>query len=161
MKNTERATYLGALVLASLLISYVFTQSFVNKENFDDPYPYPVEHWQKLGTNAATRIDYKRIRQVYIRVTPTVANGGTIDISGLGMTNIMGKQISAQRNNTNAYDVPQASFKSVSTSSISYNIVQGSNTLVSVLGLNVLQGPSTIFATDLSNIEINITITGY
>lgn len=162
----EKSVLWGALILCALFLSYVLTPSFTAVKNpkailIDNPYPYPVEQWQKLGSANMERMDYKKLRQVFIKLTPTQASGGSVDISALGFTMIITKQISAQRNNTNAYDVPQVSFKTVSNTSVSYNIVQGSNTLVSVLGLNVLQGPSTVFATDLSNIEINIMITGY
>lgn len=147
------------LIWVTAIVIFAFTYKQSNK--IDSPYPYPVEQWQKVGSSEPARMDYKRLKQIFIKVTPTQANGGTVDISALGLTTIMTKQISAQRNNNNAYDVPQVAFKTVTPTSVSYSIVQGSNAVVSVLGVSVLSGPSTIFATDLANIEINIMITGY
>ncbi len=151
------------LIGASVIITAITVFAFTYKKGgtFENPYPYPVEQWQKIGNASPVRMDYKRLKQIFIKVTPTQANGGTIDISAMGLTTVITKQISAQRNNTNAYDVPQVAFKTVTPTSVSYSIVQGSNALVSVLGFSVLSGPSTVFATDLSNIEINIMITGY
>lgn len=148
---------LGALIIESLVLSLVLMPSYKAAPEYN---PMPTVHWTKNGASAPVLVA-KQIKVVHIKVTPTVANGGSISISDCGFNTIINCQISAKRNNTNAYDVPQVSLKTLSTSSLTYNIVQGSNTLVSVLGLNVLQGPSTIFATDLSNIELNVLLIGY
>lgn len=130
---------------------------FAKKIDYSPP---PTSHWMKNGASAPIRA-LTGMKVIHIKVTPTVANGGSIDISDCGLTALVNVNIIAKRNNSNAYDVPQVSLKSVSASTITYNIVQGSNTLVTVLGLSVLQGPSTIFATDLSNIELYAIVIGY
>lgn len=150
---------LTSMLIAALFGGFVFAKKIDTKSRIDYS-PPPTSHWTKNGANAPVRA-MNSMKVIHIKVTPTVANGGSIDITDCGLSSVVNASIMAKRNNTNAYDVPQVSLKTVSNTSITYNIVQGSNTLVSVLGLSVLQGPSTIFATDLSNIELYAMVIGY
>lgn len=85
----------------------------------------------------------------------------TVSYASAGFSKIASVSIMAERNTSNAYDVPQASIKSWTNSAAVVNITQGSNTLVSVLGLNVLQGPSTTFVTTPSSVTLHLQIVGY
>lgn len=85
----------------------------------------------------------------------------TIDISPAGFTQIAGVNIMAMRNTSTATSSPQISIKSYSTSSIVANITEGNATLVTILGLSVLQGASMQFVATPSTVTLCVFAIGY
>lgn len=118
-------------------------------------------HWVKNGASAATLVK-RGVNLVHITFTPTSANGGTYDLSSLGINTIVGHEVSIEKSvNSIATDVPNVATRSLTNTTYTYDIVQGSSSVVSVLGLSVLQGPAQIYATPLSNIKIHLKVYWY
>lgn len=92
-------------------------------------------------------------------VTPTTGNGHTVDISSAEFNNIISYALTATKNTAVPTSVPKISVKSISNTALVINCIEGSASLVSVLGLSVLQGVSEQFA-NVSGLTIGIVIFG-
>lgn len=101
----------------------------------------------------------KITKKAYLTVSPLTGNGHAVDISGLGFNNIISVHATAIKNTATATSVPNVAIKSISTSSIVLNIVEGNSSLVTLLGSGVLLGVATLFAT-VTGLTINLTIEG-
>lgn len=73
-------------------------------------------------------------------VTPTTGNGYSINISSAGFSTILGYQVIVNKNNSTANSSANVSVKSVSTSALVVNIVEGNASTTTILGINVLSG---------------------
>lgn len=91
----------------------------------------------------------------------TTGNGMVIDISPAGFTKVAGVNVIAERSTATATSSPQTSIKSWTTSAVTVNITEGNATLVSVLGLSVLQGVSTQFVATPSTVILHVQVIGY
>lgn len=153
----------GFLLLFALCI-FSFTKNEEDKKgtvrfSYD---PAPTQHFVKAGSSSTNGILRMLPTKVYhVTVVPTVANGGSLDISGFGLTTVANVQVSAQRNTAAPNDVPTVALKSISTSSIVYNITQGNNAVVSIVGINVLSGTPNVFVSTPSDVTLRFLITGW
>lgn len=151
-------------VFIVLLAVVVFSFNSGSKEDvirvsFD---PAPTRHYIKTGssnTPGVLRVQPTMI--AHVTVVPTVANGGVLDISGLGFTTIANIQVSVTRNTAVPNDVPSVAVKSFTNTSIVYNLIQGNNAVVAILGINVLSGMPNAFVTTPSDCTLRFQITGY
>jgi len=103
----------------------------------------------------------REVKQFHVSFTPTVANGGTFDISSYGLTAILDVQAMITKNTGTVGDVPAIALKSVTTSTITYNLTQANNATVAILGINVLSGSPQTYVTNFTGTTINLQITGY
>ena len=103
----------------------------------------------------------RAIKQYHAVITPTNSNGGTLDISSYGLTTVLNVNATVARNTATANDVPSIAIKSISTTSIAYNVMTANNATVAILGINVLSGSPQVFAANPSTLTIYLTITGY
>lgn len=146
-----------AIVLAFSGWIFAFTEK--KPPSYD---PAATLHYIKSGSSS-TNGDLRMLptKVFHVTVTPTVANGGSLDISGFGLTTIANVQVSVTRNTTVPNDVPTVSLKAVSTTSVTYNLIQGNNAVVALLGINVLSGAPNVFVTTPTDCTLRFTITGY
>lgn len=79
-------------------------------------------------------------------VSPSTASGYSIDISSAGFSSVTNVQIIAVRNTSTVTSSPNVSIKTISTSAIVVNVVEGNPTLVNILGSNVPLGLGQVFA---------------
>ena len=79
-------------------------------------------------------------------VSPSTANGYSIDISSASFSSILNVQIIAIRNTSTVTSSPNVSIKTISTSAIVVNVIEGNPTLINILGSNVPLGLSQVFA---------------
>lgn len=94
-------------------------------------------------------------------ISPTSAMDFLIDYTEAGFSEITGISIIAQRDTTNAFDVPNVAIKSAPTNTgVRVNITQGSNSLVTVLSLSVLGGPAIIPAAPINTIKLYCRVEG-
>jgi len=94
------------------------------------------------------------------RVTPSTGNGYSIDISSAGFSIISNYNVIAVKNTAVANSSANVSIKSVSTSAIVVNIVEGNPATVSILGINVLSGNPLTFA-DVTGLTLSVIVEGY
>jgi hypothetical protein len=123
-------------------------------------FKYAYDSAPTIHYNNSTRI-LKPIKMYHITFVPTTGNGGSYNISSLGMTEVLNVQAITLRNTATAGDIPAISIKSISTTAITYNIVQANPSTITILGINVLSGSPQAFPTTLSDITIKMTIIGY
>lgn len=124
--------------------------------------PAPTQHYIKSGsssTNGTLRM--LPTKSIHINVTPTASNGGTLDISGFGLTTVGNVQVSAERNTSSPNDVPTVGIKSVTTSTITYNLIQGNNAVVNIAGIYVLSGAPNVFVPTPGDVTLRFQITGW
>jgi len=88
------------------------------------------------------------------------ASGFSIDISALSYTQILSVSVVAFRNTTSAASSPNVSIKSKSTSAIVVNIVEDNPNTVTILGINVLSGSPSIFAS-VTALKLEVIVIGY
>lgn len=93
-------------------------------------------------------------------VTPSTGNGYSIDISSAGFTSVLSANIIAIKNNGTANLSPNVSIKSMTTSAIVINIVEGNAATVSILGINVLSGSPLTFA-NITGMTLSVEVKGY
>lgn len=90
-------------------------------------------------------------------ITPSTATNQTIDISSAGFSTLLSVSVDLEYNgglvwNTIVYR---------STTQITCNLYRPNTSLVTILGLNVLQGVPFLTANDLSNMRLHVTAIGY
>lgn len=100
------------------------------------------------------------IRILSLLVTPTVAMGYSLDISSYGFTSITNVQAIAERNTSVPMEVLNVGIKSVNTNAIVFNLTQGNNATVALLGINVLSGSPVVAANTLNNITLHVRVEG-
>lgn len=98
-------------------------------------------------------------KQVFGTVTPTTGNGYSINISGAGLTNLVGYTITPVKNTSTATSVPKIAIKSKSSSAIVVNIIEGNNNTVNILGSLVLLGTSEQFI-DVTGLTLDVILYG-
>lgn len=79
-------------------------------------------------------------------VSPSTGNGYSIDISGVGLTNLLGYSITPIKNTATPTSAPKLSVKSESNTAIVVNIIEGNASTINILGSLVLLGTSEQFA---------------
>ncbi len=92
-------------------------------------------------------------------ITPNSTNGYSIDISSAGFTNIINVQIIASRNTGVVSSCPQVSVRTVSTTSITVNITEVNTATINLLGINVLSGLPSIFAS-ITGLTLYVLVEG-
>lgn len=149
---------LKTAVIFSLVFSICAIISVASKD-YDPGFTH---HYTKNGASAAVQMD-RGINVYHITFVPTVANGGTYDISSLGLTAILSHKVSIQKTTgiSAATDIANISTRSLTTSTYTFDIVQGSASVVTLLTVSVLQGPAQIYSTPLTNLIVHLEISGY
>src|SRR6185503_3816813 len=79
-------------------------------------------------------------------ITITNSNGFSIDISSAGFTNIMTAEVIVLRNTATATSVPKVSIKSITTTALVINVIEGNPNTVNLLGSLVSLGVTESFA---------------
>ncbi len=92
-------------------------------------------------------------------VTPNTGNGYSVDISSAGFSAILSYQVIAIRNTGTVSSVPNVAIKTVSTTAIVVNIIEQSTNLVTLLGVSVLSGLPTVFAST-SGLSLMVIVEG-
>lgn len=92
-------------------------------------------------------------------VTPSTANGYSIDISSAGFSTIQGVYITPKKN-TSAADAPIATIKSMTNTALVVNLQSSNQAVVTILGVNVLSGAPMIFPADINGVTLLVTVTG-
>lgn len=93
-------------------------------------------------------------------VPATQAAGQVISLTSAGFTKILTANVIALRDVADPMQVPNVAIKAISTSQLTVNIVQPNNATVSILGINVLSGGPSVFATNLANISLYVEVIG-
>lgn len=119
----------------------------------------PVQMATRSGTSSPVMMT-QRMKVFMCSFTPNQANGGSIDISNLGLTTVNFVQPSIRMNTTTATSVPGIAIKSYTTSAVNFNIVAGNSSLVTILGSGVLLGVATLFPADVSGMTVDLWIVG-
>lgn len=149
-----------AMVVA--MSGWIFAFSDKNDVNTISYDPASTRHYTKVGSNSSpATLRALPTKIFHVQVTPTVANGGTLDISGLGITTIGNIQVSVVRNTSVANDVPTVALKSISPTAITYNLIQGNNAVVALLGINVLSGSPNVFIPTPTDCTLYFQITAW
>lgn len=92
-------------------------------------------------------------------VSPNTSNGYSIDISSASFSVILNFCVIAIRNTATVTSVPQVAVKSVSTSALVVNIVEGNSTLTNILGVNVPLGLPLVFA-NVTGLTLQVMVEG-
>lgn len=147
------------IILAVMVFSFNFEEKNAIRVSYD---PAPTVHYYK-NTSSSTNGAFRQLptKVCHFQITPTVANGGSLDISGFGLTMIQDVQVTVVRNVSTANDVPTVALKSISTTAITYNITQGNNAVVAILGINVLSGTPNVFVPTPTDCTLFFQVTGY
>lgn len=147
------------LILALAIFSFNYEEKNAIRVSFD---PAPTRHYLKSGSSSANGTLRQLPTKVYhVTVVPTVANGGTLDISGFGLTTVANVQVVAMRNTSTPNDVPTVALKSITTSTLTYNLIQGNNAVIAILGINVLSGTPNVFVPTPTDLTLYFLITGW
>ncbi len=93
-------------------------------------------------------------------VTPSTCNGYSIDISSAGFSTILSANIVPIKSNSTANLNPSVAIKSVSTTAIVVNVVEGNAATVVILGSSVTLGVPLVFAAT-AGLTLYIEVTGY
>lgn len=88
-------------------------------------------------------------------VTPNTGNGYSINISGVGFTNVLSCSVIPIKNATSAPACPKVSIKSISNTAVVVNITEGND----LLQLGLLLGTSEKFA-DVAGLSLMVVVEG-
>ncbi len=88
-------------------------------------------------------------------VTPSTGNGYSIDISSAGFTNVLGVSIISIKNTSTPTSVPKVSIKSITSTAVVVNIIEGNATLQ----LGLLLGTSEQFV-NTSGLTLMVIVEG-
>lgn len=124
------------LTVISLIILVMIIASF----NKHPPAYDPIKYYNRSGL--VTPIG-KIFQDTF---TVTSSSGFTVDLSAAGFTSVKHWSVIPMKNSGSATAVPNASVKTISTTSLVINFTEGNGSLINILGSNVLLGPSTSFA---------------
>lgn len=109
--------------------------------------------------NRSGRIN-KTIKIFTDTITPSTGNGYSLNISAAGFSSIISVNAIGQRNTATATSSPNIGVKSMTTSAIIFNMTEGNDNLINILGSNVLLGPATTFS-NASGLLLHVTVVGY
>lgn len=113
------------------------------------PVPNPITYYNQSGTVSAPT------KKISFDVSPNTGNGYSIDISAAGLSSIYSYSVVPVKNTSTATSCPKVSVKSISTSAIVVNIIEGNG----ILQLGLLLGVSEQFA-NTSGITIHVEVEG-
>lgn len=114
--------------------------------------PVYYDHTGQLTTN--------QVRIWSDTLTPTTANGQSINISSAGFSTIKSITVTTQLNTATVGSMPIVIVKSFTTSAIVVNILTQNNSTVTILGISVLSGAPLQFAASTTGIVLHITVQG-
>jgi hypothetical protein len=109
--------------------------------------------------NTAGRVN-QRLKVWSDVVTPSTANGYSVDISSAGFATVLYANAMPIRNTATTTSVPNCAVKSITTTAVVFNIVEGNSSLVSLLGSGVLLGVSNQFA-NTTGLTLYVQVYGY
>lgn len=120
----------------------------------------PAYKIQRFGTHASTTLPLKYWDTII--VSPSTAQGDSINFSYVGFTTIPVISCTAQYNTVTAGACPQTSLKTWSTTGCSVSITNGNSSVVTLLSTVLSLGAATNYATaNLASISICITAQGF
>lgn len=131
------------IVLSMLIAFFAFNRSYIYVKFFSR-----TGEWPRDGI------------KVFVDTLTASSWQQTIDISAAGFQEIPRITVSAERNTSNAFNSPQVSIKTISSTSVVVNITEANNSLVTVLGLSVLGGPAAIPVANPSTVKLHILCLG-
>ncbi len=106
-------------------------------------------------------VQSKQIKIIADTVSVTGSSSGyVIDISALGYTVILGVNVIAYRNSATVTSSPNVSIKTISTSAITVNIIEGNPATVNILGNIITLGSPVIFS-PVSGLKLSVMVIGY
>lgn len=147
---------------------YIDTASMSNRVNAKLAITDTVNKWWPKTTtfpdsvqffNSAGRVN-QRIKVWSDVVTPSTANGYSVDISSASFGTVLYVNAIPIRNTATTTSVPNCAIKSISTTAVVFNIVEGNSSIVSILGSGVLLGVSNQFA-NTSGLTLYVQVYGY
>lgn len=139
-----KAIYIfGALALIGV--------SFMGLEKFNSN-PVFYDHTGQLNNN--------QVKIWADTVTPTTANGYSIDISSAGFTSIKSATVTAQNNTVAVASMPIVVIKSVTTTAVIVYILTQNNATTTILGITVLSGSPMQLAASTTGMLLNVKIEG-
>lgn len=111
--------------------------------------------------NKSGRI-YKKLKLWVDTISVTSADSFSVSISSAGFTNVLSASATAIKNTPNGSpaSIANVAIDYYTNNNLYFNFSQGSNNLVTVLGISVLGGASTISAVT-SGLKIGIMVIGY
>lgn len=116
-------------------------------------------YFKNGNSSTAPSVNQKQTQQFEINdVIPTVAMGGSLDVSWLsafGVTSIKNIVVTAERNTGNVFEMVNVNIKSKSLTAITYNLSQPNPVTLSV---GVLYQPM-VAVNSLSDVRLHFTIT--
>ena len=115
--------------------------------------PSPITYYKSSGAQTTP------IKVWIDTVTPSTANGHSIDISSAGFSTILGYNIIAVRNTATPTSVPNVAVKTISANTLVVNIVSGSALTQTILAATVLLGLPIIFA-DVTGVTLSVMVWG-
>lgn len=139
-------------ILTVIVVSVLTVFSFIG---FEKSNSYPV-FYDKNG-----QMTGNQVKLWGDTVVPTTANGQAIDISSAGFSVIRDIQITPQLNTGTVSSMPVVIIKTISTTSVSVNILTQNNSTVSILGINVLSGTPLQFAASTTGIVLHVRVLGF
>lgn len=125
--------------------------SFIGIGNYNS-YPIFYDHNGQLAS--------KNVKIFCDTVTPSTANGYSIDISSAGFTTIKGVTITAQNNTATIASMPIVVIKSITSSAIVVNILTQNNATTTIVGITVLSGSPLQMAASTAGMLLNIQVEG-
>ena len=140
---------LGAIAIITLSFVMVVSWNSKNDIAYD-----PIRFYNRNGQVL------KAMRVFTDTITPSTANGYSLDISAAGFNTILSVNAIAVRNTATSTSVANVGVKTMSTTAVVFNSTEGNGSLINILGSNVLLGPSTAFAAT-SGLQLSVTIIGY
>lgn len=151
VKYSESGVYADTLETRDGADSVATLKLTVSKNEYNS-YPVYFTHSGQMQGNT--------VRIYADTVSPTSATY-SIDISAVGYTGVLSCNVVASNNTSSIGSMPIAVIKTVSPTAIVVNILQSNTSLVSILGLNVLQGAGLQLASSVSGVVLYVNTTGY
>ena len=130
MTKTVLLTILSLILIVLLIVSFKETP----------PAYDPIRYYDRNGLVTPFKKVYRDTFSI------NTSSGFTVDLTPAGFNSVKTWNVIALKNSATATSVPNASVKSISTTSLVINLTEGNASLINVLGNNVLLGPSTAFA---------------
>lgn len=109
--------------------------------------------------NASGRI-YQKLKVWIDTLSVSSSSGQSVDISSAGFSNVLCVQAIGLRNTGTVSSSPQISIKTYSTSAITLNITETNTATTTILGISVLSGLPTVFAST-SGLKALVFAIGY
>ena len=140
-------------MIITILIIFICISKIVSWANNSNSYPV---YYDRVG-----QLNSTQVKILCDTITPTTANGFSIDISSPGFNVIKAVSILPQLNTATLGSMPIIEIKSISTTTLVVNILTENSGTISILGTPVLSGAPMQFAASTSGIVLQVIVEGY